>query len=309
MKIAFVGKGGSGKTTTAALFARHACSQGHRTLALDADINQHLAAALEYHGDIVSMGTNLERIKKYLHGTNSNFDTKDMKKTTPPGRGSQLVTLDSDDWFISRFTKDVTGVRVAGAGDIPEGNVGVRCYHGLNGAIELVLGHMIDADDDAVIVDMTAGADAFSSTLFAKVDAMVLVVEPTLKSLSVYDQFLPNVEKYDIPFYVVANKIVDQTDVDFIAGTIPQLTAVLPQSAYVRARERGQDSEMEKTLIAQLEKLAACVFATKRDWRRMQARSLELHAKNAESWAGIAARSQIDPEFSLECAARSMLRA
>ncbi len=43
MKIAFAGKGGSGKTTLSSLFVRHLAGQGLPVVAVDADINQHLA--------------------------------------------------------------------------------------------------------------------------------------------------------------------------------------------------------------------------------------------------------------------------
>ncbi len=46
MRVAFVGKGGSGKTTLSALFARHVNRSGAPVLAIDGDINQHLAEAL-----------------------------------------------------------------------------------------------------------------------------------------------------------------------------------------------------------------------------------------------------------------------
>jgi CO dehydrogenase maturation factor len=46
MKIAFAGKGGSGKTTLSSLFTRHLAGQGLPVVAIDADINQHLAEAL-----------------------------------------------------------------------------------------------------------------------------------------------------------------------------------------------------------------------------------------------------------------------
>ena len=50
MRIAFVGKGGSGKTTTAAVFSRYLAAQGRPVVAIDADINQHLAVALGHDG-------------------------------------------------------------------------------------------------------------------------------------------------------------------------------------------------------------------------------------------------------------------
>ncbi|MDT7643954.1 MAG: dehydrogenase maturation factor, partial [Pseudonocardiales bacterium] len=46
VRIAFVGKGGSGKTTLAALFTRYLAELDRPVLAIDADINQHLSAAL-----------------------------------------------------------------------------------------------------------------------------------------------------------------------------------------------------------------------------------------------------------------------
>ncbi len=46
MKIAVVGKGGSGKTTTAAILARTFARHGRPTLALDCDTNPNLGISL-----------------------------------------------------------------------------------------------------------------------------------------------------------------------------------------------------------------------------------------------------------------------
>lgn len=74
MKIAFVGKGGSGKTTLSSLFIRHLASTGAPVVAVDADINQHLGAALGLGEDeadtLPSMGAHLPLIKQYLRGSN-----------------------------------------------------------------------------------------------------------------------------------------------------------------------------------------------------------------------------------------------
>ena len=307
MRIAFVGKGGSGKTTTASLFAAYSASLGGRVLALDADINQHLAGALGFKGKLRSMGVEFSEIKTHLRGTNARFSVEEMSKTTPPGHGSEFVTLKEDDWFVKRYTKKAGQIMLAGAGDIPEGNIGVRCYHGLNGAVELVLGHLLDTQEDTIIVDMTAGADAFSSSLFAKVDALVLVVEPTLKSLSVYDQFIPNVKKYDIPLLVVGNKIQDDEDRDFIERKVGILTACLGQSAFIRKRERGIRTDIlsaESELVSQLHQLLLATRSIKRDWSELERRSHILHQKNADDWMGKTATEHIDPTFSLQDVAR-----
>src|SRR5437773_1822175 len=92
MKIAFAGKGGSGKTTLSSLFTRHLAARGLPVVAIDADINQHLAEALGAAADPPPMGARLPEIKEYLRGSNPRITSAAaMVKTTPPGRGSRLL--------------------------------------------------------------------------------------------------------------------------------------------------------------------------------------------------------------------------
>lgn len=310
MKIAFTGKGGSGKTTISSLFARYAAQEQHRVLALDADINQHMAEAFGFSGTVRSMGSEIETIKAYLAGSNPLFVPAVMHKTTPPGRGSQLLSLNETDWFVREFTSQANGVRIAGAGSIPRGNVGVRCYHGLNGAIELVLGHMVDRPDDVVVVDMTAGADAFSSSLFTKVDMLVLVVEPTLKSLSVYDQFLPYANEYNIPLIVVGNKVETEEDRAFIENRVKTLGVYFGPSSFVRRRERGEDigfDEIDTKTLDSLGGLMAITRTHERDWQKLEQNSHVMHLKNIHNILGNPAEGHIDKEFSLQEAAKKLL--
>ncbi len=297
MRIAFTGKGGSGKTTVASLFTRIAAEDGHMVLAMDADINQHLAGAVGYTGRLRSMGMENHSIKQYLLGTNHHATVQTMHKTMPPGHGSQLVRLTPDDWFIREFTSTHHGIWLAGAGEIPEGNVGARCYHGLNGAVELVLGHMIDRQQDIVVVDMTAGADAFSSSLFTKVDALMLVVEPTKKSISVYHQFINHAKRYDIPLLVIANKIQDDEDRVFISQYIPRIAAWLPVSGNVRRQERdGGVRDIESGIAAALRGVRDELLARPIDWHKRESLAHTMHLRASEL-------SQIDPNFSLVKAA------
>jgi len=310
MRIAFVGKGGSGKTTISSLFAQFVASQGATVLALDADINQHLADALEVKEALPSMGDGLPAIKQHLVGANTRFTAATMHKTTPPGHGSRFVSLDQSDWFMQAFTRRSNGVAVGGAGVIPEENIGVKCYHGLNGAVELVLGHMLDKKDEYVVVDMTAGADAFSSSLFAKVDVIVLVAEPTLKSLSVYKQFKDNLKGFAIPLLVVANKIADDDDLAFVTQHVGAIQVVIPPSSYVKRRERGEVlgvDAIDPPLRAALEKLQESVDATERDWHALEQRSHVMHRKNADSWMGVEVKDHIDTAFSLHDYATKVL--
>jgi CO dehydrogenase maturation factor len=80
MKIAFVGKGGSGKTTISALFTRYLAAQGVPVLAIDADINQHLSEALglsrEQIGGLKPLAAEIGRIKEYVRGSNTRISSK-----------------------------------------------------------------------------------------------------------------------------------------------------------------------------------------------------------------------------------------
>jgi CO dehydrogenase maturation factor len=169
--------------------------------------------------------------------------------------------------------------------------------------VELVLGHLLDGPDQTVVVDMTAGADAFSSSLFAKVDAMVLVVEPTLKSLGVFDQFAEHVANHDLRLLVVANKVQDDSDRAFIEDRVGHLAAAIGQSPYIRGRERGETDrslDSDEDLLVELGKLSVAIAKVQRDWDLLESRSHELHSKNAQDWMGSEALAQIDHDFSLK---------
>ena len=108
MRIAFVGKGGSGKTTTAAAFSRYLAAQGRPVVAVDADINQHLAVALGHDGPAPRpLGAELPWLKDHLRGANPRIPSAAaMIKTTPPGRGSRLIDLDPAGELLQPVRRD-----------------------------------------------------------------------------------------------------------------------------------------------------------------------------------------------------------
>jgi CO dehydrogenase maturation factor len=124
VKIAFVGKGGSGKTTLAALVARRLAGTGAPLLAVDADINQHLGTALGASEDEVVMlpalAGHLPMIKDYLRGSNPRIaSAASMIKTTPPGRGSRLLPVCGSNPIYDALVREVGGVRLAVTGRLP----------------------------------------------------------------------------------------------------------------------------------------------------------------------------------------------
>ena len=134
MKVAFVGKGGSGKTTLSALFCRYLASLPVPVVAFDADINQHLGEALGLSetdaAEIPALGLEMDRIKDYLRGSNPRIPSAAaMAKTTPPGRGSRLWSVREDNAIFSYFARDVNGVKLLVTGPFSEDDLGLKCYH------------------------------------------------------------------------------------------------------------------------------------------------------------------------------------
>lgn len=248
MRIAFVGKGGSGKTTFASLFTQHLVQKGLPVLAIDADINQHLGHALgaDKSLDIPAMGNEIGRIKEYFRGSNKLIPSNaTMTKTSPPGNGSHLLKLSEENPITDYFSSTINGVRLMATGPFTEEDIGIKCYHSKTGAVELLLNHMIDQPDEYVILDMTAGADSFASGLFTKFDLTILVVEPTLKSVSVFEQYKSYAQDYDIVLKVVGNKIMDEDDEQFVKDAVGEhYISGFAHSPFVRSIERGDRREL-----------------------------------------------------------------
>ena len=311
MKVAFIGKGGSGKTTIASLFARFLAEQGAPVLAIDADINQHLAQAvgMSAHEALMlpPMGIEIDRIKDYFRGENPRIvSAASMVKTTPPGKGSRLARFGIRNPIFDHFERMANGVRVMAVGEFTEEDLGIKCYHSKVGAAEIVLNHLIDGKDEYVIVDMTAGADSFASGIFTKFDVMFLVAEPTLKSIGVYDQYKKYARDYQVNIKVVGNKIEDEADAIFIKEHVGNdLVALFGRSPFVRAAEKGAHESLgalEPQNRSALDAMKGVIDAREKDWEKFYNHAVLFHIKNAESWANEAigedARLQIDPEFS-----------
>jgi CO dehydrogenase maturation factor len=312
VRIAFVGKGGSGKTTLASLMAAHLAASGRPVLAIDADINQHLAEALGASEAearaLPALGDHLHLIKDYLRGANPLIESADvMIKTTPPGAGSRLLTITEANPIYDACVREVNGIRLAVTGPFSDDDIGVSCYHGKVGATELVLGHMVDGPGEYVVVDMTAGADSFASGLFTRFDVVAVVCEPTLRSVGVFHQVAGHAAEFGIKLLAVGNKVQDDDDLAFLESQIGEaLLTTFGRSDHVRAAERGDIrpvDQLEPANRSALEIIQARLDATAKDWVAYQRQAVEFHLRNAVSWGnertGVDLALQVDPSFAL----------
>ncbi|MBB0247062.1 ATP-binding protein [Streptomyces alkaliphilus] len=316
MKIAFVGKGGSGKTTLSALFVRHLAARGVPVIAVDADINQHLGPALglsdEEAAGVPALGDRLPELKDHLRGDNPRIPSAAaMIKTTPPGSGSRLLRHDDLGPVLDSCTRVIEAesgsIRFLATGAFTDEDLGVACYHSKTGAVELMLNHLVDGRDEYVVVDMTAGSDSFASGMFTRFDLTFLVSEPTRRGVSVHRQYRDYARDFDVELRVVGNKVRDPEDLAWLREEIGEdLLTALGHSDWVRALERGRPrpfrvlGEDERAVLRTLH-AAADASWERRDPVRWTRQMIHFHLRNAESWGnertGTDLAAQVDPDF------------
>ncbi|RYG61355.1 MAG: ATP-binding protein [Alphaproteobacteria bacterium] len=314
MRIAFTGKGGSGKTTLATLFIQYMASQKQPVLAIDGDINQHLGAALELTPQQVDalpkLGIENAWVKEFHRGTNPLIQSaKHMTETTPPGTGSQFVYFgDESNELLRKFsTKTRSGVTFMAIGGHTMDEVGTGCYHTYTGAEGIFLNHLIDGEGQYVVCDMVAGADPFSSSgLGSRFDVVFLAVEPTQKSLEVFKQAQAYLAPFNMQVWVVGNKIENDDDIAYIKNVVgDRWIGAIGNSTYVRNTDKGRFADistLEPENLETLQKMQQLVDATTKNWDAYYETGLKYHKIVADSWGeqwlGVDVMTHIDPSFS-----------
>jgi CO dehydrogenase maturation factor len=248
MRIAFLGKGGSGKTTLSTLFTKHLIANHYPVLSVDADVNVHFGAALGVPLTPLSLSDHYRDIYLHLEGKNPALPPSVCIPecgAIPVTQYSTTVSLSENDSFLQRFAikhPDLPWWHLA-VGTYHDVGDGGDCFHYKTNAYQLVLHHLQDSLDDYLVADTTAGIDNLSTSLSIGYDLCVICVEPTKKSLSVFESFTKLSASLPIPYFVVANKVEDPADLDFIRRHIPSSAPMveIPFKAELLDQEKSTD--------------------------------------------------------------------
>lgn len=311
MRIAFLGKGGSGKTTLSSLFSLYADSKGYRVGLLDVDVNSHTAEVVGAHETAaLSSAEATAQIQQFLCQDNPRVCADEMLNTTPPGTGSQYWTLDAD----NEITKVYGGAfgrsaRVFTLGSYKANEIGHGCHHGTQYVAENMLSHARLDDKDVLVIDSVAGNDSFANSLYFQ-DVLVFVVKPEREGVAVFHRYYELAKEAGVAdrVRVIANQVISPKQSDFLRRELPEgvLLGELPMNDdVIDARLDGTPltaahvSEQAAKLFDVVLKEAARLRRTPQEYYEFYC---QLHHRvSAESWVHGAYRKgladQIDPEY------------
>lgn len=227
MKIAFVGKGGSGKSTLTASFASFLTNNTDKSVVVfDADLNIHAPELLgfepiAYDHHLSNPNVSLD-IRKWLIGKNHFDNINEFRKSTPPSRNSNILDYKSIEFSpLKAHGYHKSNLSVFAVGTYQEEEIGASCYHNNLAVLENILSHFNDKDG-YVIVDTVAGVDSFAGTMHAQFDMTCFIAEPTKRSVEVYNSYTKLAKKAGVyeNLYVIGNKVRSQKDIEFLDSNL-----------------------------------------------------------------------------------------
>lgn len=206
MKIAVTGKGGVGKTTVSALLSYLYASEGKKVIAVDADPDANLAAALGVSKDDVNKIRPIAELTELI----------EERTGSRPGSSGGIFKINPKVDDIPEgfgLTRDNITLLIMGKSKFASSG----CYCPEHALLRRLLKHLIVERDEVVIVDMEAGIEHLTRGTAEGVDAFIVVVEPGQRSIQTATAVKGLAEGLGVKrVFVIANKVRNEDDIAFI---------------------------------------------------------------------------------------------
>ncbi|MEE8418577.1 MAG: carbon monoxide dehydrogenase accessory protein CooC [Dehalococcoidales bacterium] len=209
MKIAISGKGGVGKTLLASLLSKLFSQSSYSVIAIDADPDANLAAALGFPDP--------EKVVPISEMS----DLIEERTGAKPGQSAPFYKLNPKvDDIPDKYALKQDGIRLMRMGRIKKGGAG--CYCPENSMLQALMNHLMIARDEVVILDMEAGLEHFGRGTASMVDKLIVVVEPGRRSLETALNIRKLAAEIGIKnIAVVGNKVRNESDREFLIENLP----------------------------------------------------------------------------------------
>ena len=236
MKIIICGKGGCGKSTTAALLAKAYQREGRNVLVVDSDESNY--------GLYRQLGLDLpEDFTHYFGGKKGAYRVFDDKGY-----------VFDEKWNISDIPREfLTGdgnLHLMAIGKIAEAEEGCAC--GMGFTAKMLLDNLETGENDVVIVDTEAGVEHFGRGLDRFADVILMVIDPSYESIRLSEKVYDMAQALGKPVYFILNK-ADAEQAEITKAALREkeaVIAVIPADPQIMmAGLKGEALELEMPAI------------------------------------------------------------
>ncbi len=208
MKIAISGKGGVGKTLLAAFLSKKFAESGYSVLAVDVDPDASLATHLGFpHPEKIVPISEMKELVGERTGAR-------------PGKPEVFFKLNPRvDDLPEKYWAVHDGIKLMVMGRVKPGGSG--CYCAENTLVRALISHLLLLRKEVVIMDMTAGIEHLGRGTARAVDQLIIVVEPSQRSVQTAHTISRLAGDIGIQnIAVVGNKIRSESERNFIASAL-----------------------------------------------------------------------------------------
>lgn len=199
-------------------------------MAVDADPSPCLAGALGFPPEL----------RRQLHPIAEMDALIEERTGAKPGTLGGFFTLNPKvDDIPDRFSVLYRGVRLLEMGSVDLGGSGCICPE--SAMLKTLFTHLMFREDDILVLDMYAGVEHLGRATVDFVDAMLIVAEPTRRSLGTAAQLKKLANDIGLTrLWLVGNKVRNRNEVNFLESESPGLPLLgfLPADMAVQEADR-----------------------------------------------------------------------
>ncbi len=234
MKIAVAGKGGVGKTFISGTLARLLARDGYKVLVVDADPNINTASSLGISADVA----------KRIIPLSENEALIQEKTGVAPGKsyGQMFRLTPTVNDIVENFgVVGPDGVQLLVMGTVKGGDTGCMCP--ANALLRVLVQHLLIQRKEVLVMDMVAGLEHLGRGTARRMDTMLVVVEPRMKSLDTAKRILKLAEDIEVKeTLAVGNKVGNLNEMLFIENNMKELG--IPVAAQIPYDEAVAEADM-----------------------------------------------------------------